>query len=714
MDALTTTATVASPSEQAGLIDIRQITNTIRRRIVPIAVATVIVLALTIFTFIKTERQYAASARVAVDRRVDEFVPGTGQPPALVTDSSSVDTEVQVLTSPRIVGDVVDKLGLAKSDAIIPVSRLGNVSAETKRALVTEVLRSKLQVAREGLSYAININYMDKDPVLTAAVVNAVAEAYVGGQKDDRSAQTDQEVKLLRERIEKLRGQVQSAEAQVASYRASTTLLDIDKDGVIGQQAIANLNSSYSQARAEQAAAEARYNAASRGDMSSLDGGSTQGVRQLRAEAANLSSQRAAMAQQYGPNYPPLQQIDSQLAEANRQLALETSRINAGLAAEAKAARDRAASIAGSIGQQRGELASANSSSVKLGDLQREADAARTLYQGLLERYRQATASQGTERANSYIISKAMVPMLPASPNLIVFLLAGVLAAGVAATAVTVVLEMLDNGLSTRASVEQTLGIPVLSSIPDLRSVQGGKEASKSPLTIGQYLVEHRGSVFSESFRNIRTALKIGQKDQLARSVAVTSALPDEGKTTVALSLARSAALAGLKVVLIDCDVRRRASTRNIRQDVDIGLIEVLKGAAAPEQALVLDRRSGVSVLPQSAAGEQDYDMMATQAMRDLVKRLSGFFDLVVLDTAPVLAIADARAVSAMADRAVLVVRWRKTPANAAQLALGQLERAGAAVAGVIMSRVDLRQQSRTGQGDEMYYFQQYKKYYTS
>lgn len=710
MDVLTARPGALASNERDGILDIQRITNMIRRRIVPIGVTMVIIMVLTILAYMRADPMYSASARLAIDRRIDEVVPSQTQSPALVTDSSSVDTEVQIITSPRVIGDVVDKLNLTKSPSFIP-PQMAEMGEQAKRDLVIAQLRSAIGVRREGLSYGIDISYTSGDRVLTAAIVNGVAEAYVDGQKSSRSEQRDEEIKLLRTRIDDLRSQVEQSEARLAQYRGSTTLMDIDKDGSIAQGAIAGLNSQLAQARADEAVVSARAASAARGNVTGIDGASS--INSLRAEQAKLSADRAQLAQQYGPKFPQLQSVTSQLEEVNRQLELETKRVSTGLATEAQAARDRSSAIAAAVGRQKSELASANTASVRLGELQREAEASRTLYQGLLERYRQATVSQGTEQSRAYIIAKAAIPLGPSSPNLAVYIIGGLLASLIAALGVTVVLEMLENGFATRTAVEEALAIPVLASIPDLRSLEGGREVAKSPLAIGQYLVEHRGSVFSESFRSIRTSLKVGQRDQLARSIAITSALPDEGKTTAALSLARSAAMSGLKVVLIDCDVRRRASSGNL-QEIEYGLIEVLKGEVSPEQALVLDRRSGVSVLPQKAADAADYDMMASQEMRDLIARLSNFFDLVILDTAPVLAIADARAVSAMADRTVLVVRWRKTPSNAVKLALGQLERAGAVVAGAVLSQVDIREQSRTGVGDEMYYFRSYKKYYTS
>jgi polysaccharide biosynthesis transport protein len=215
-------------------------------------------------------------------------------------------------------------------------------------------------------------------------------------------------------------------------------------------------------------------------------------------------------------------------------------------------------------------------------------------------------------------------------------------------------------------------------------------------------------SIFSEAFRSIRTALKIGQDGQLARSLAITSALPDEGKTTAAICLARSAALAGLKVVLVDCDLRRRASSRSLTENLQAGLIEVITGEATLEQALVKDSASGAHLLPQKPAAHPKYDALASKGMEVLIQRLEAIYDLVIIDTAPLLPVAESRAISAMADGTILSVRWRKTPAKAASMALEELHRSGARVLGAMLTKVDLRAKATSGMGYEAHYYQSY------
>jgi capsular exopolysaccharide synthesis family protein len=449
------------------------------------------------------------------------------------------------------------------------------------------------------------------------------------------------------------------------------------------------------------------------GSSSSTDAAASGLISTLRSQQAQLSAQRADLAQRYGRLHPDLARIDRQLADINSNISNESQRIRSGLAADLREASGRSASLSAALNRAQSGLRAGNTASVQLAELQRNADSARGLYQAFLDRYRQAVAGQGTDRSDAYVISQAPVPGLPDFPQLPLFVIGGIVAALLAATVLVLLLELLENGFQSRQEIESKLGVPVLANVPDLRSIPGAGGSARGKMGPANYLVENDGTIFGEAFRSIRTSLRLGHSDQAVRSLAICSALPSEGKTTTAICLARSGAMAGLRVVLVDCDMRRRISTRAIATDESgAGLIEVLNGEATLEQALVRDEATGMFVLGQSKKGARGYDLLTSQKMEELVRELGGRFDFVVLDTAPILPLAEARAVAAMADGVLFVTRWRKTPVRAAQLALDMLARAGAHVQGAALTLVNLRAQARGGYGDEMTYYNKFKSYY--
>ncbi len=699
--------------ETTSVIDFQNVISTIRTRLVPILATMGIILLVTAVAYLWTKPRYSAEARVGITRQADEVVAvpnPQGRNQSLVTDSSSVDTEVAQISSPGTLGRVVDALNLSASTAFLG----DNAGKATAREIALAKLENGLSINRDGDSYAISISYSSTDPKLAAAIVNSTVDAYLTRQQDEARAKRDGNVKLLASRLETLKGDVEKADGDVARFRAATNLVDIQNDATSAQQSIAVLNSQLASAQAEQAAAEARNSSASANSAGAGTTVASPVLQQLRTEEARLSAEQAALAERYGPQHPALEQVNRQLQEVRRQTGTEIARVRQGLAADAQVARQRTSSIVSSMGAQQGQLLQGNAASVRLAELEREATAAKSLYEALLDRYRQTVAQQGTEQSNAYVIARATQPLAPDSPRLLTYAAGGIITALLAASIVTIGLQLTESGLMNRRQVERSLNLPVLASVPDLRTLPKDRLTNPTPYRSSAQLVEKPGSLYSESFRAIRTALKIGQEGQLARSIAITSALPDEGKTTTAFSLARSVALSGLRVLLIDCDLRRQASSRQMETPITHGLLEVLSKEATLEQALTRDSASGAFLLPQRTDdGARNFDAIASSEMQQLVRSLEEQFDLVILDTAPILAIADSRAVASMADATVVAIRWRKTPTQAVQIALDQLALSEANVAGIVLTMVDLKWQTRAGGGDELKYYGRYAKYYS-
>ena len=699
-------ATARDAKPDARLIDLRAIGAAVRRRKWWALAAMALVLAATALAYMLTPKAYEASGTIALDRRTVELV-ATKDAPGLTTDSPTVDTTVQVLTSPRLAGEVVDMLGLAKVSGFGLDEDGQATTPEAARRRAIAAVRGGLSVKRTGVSYAISVAYRAGEADIAARVANGIIDRYIadqqGGREDERTRQTT----LLRERINGLRGEVIRAESAVARYRGASNLIAVDQNSTAVQQEISVLNTQLATAEAERAASQAR--------LSALGGnGAAESplLRDLRSQQAQLSAQRAGLAGRYGPLHPDLARIDRQLADVNGNIAAERTRVRTNLEADLRVASGRAAAVRGSLDRAQGGLSAGNAASVQLNELERNAESARGLYQALLDRYRQAVAAQGTDQSDAYVISRAQVPGGPVSPNLGLFAIGGLIAALLAGSALIAVLEMSENGLRSRGEVEEQLGVPVIGTVPDLASVPGGRAARGDPMGPADFLVASETSVFSEAFRSIRAALRIGQSGQIVRSLAITSALPNEGKTTTAMCLARSAALAGGRVVLVDCDARRRASSRQMAGRAVSGLGDVLADGMALDQALIRDEASGAYILAQTGQRANESDLLTSEGMAKLIGQLEERFDLVILDTAPVLALAEARAIAGMADGVLLVTRWRKTPANAATLAVDLLGRAGADVKGAALTMVDLRVQSKSGLGDEMMYYSKFKQYY--
>ncbi|GAW41060.1 Tyrosine-protein kinase etk [Brevundimonas sp. SH203] len=676
---------------------------------------------------------YTAAAGLQINTRKAQVVAGPAVLSALDAEAAIVDTEVEVLRSPQLAAAVVDDLGLTRDPAFNAALRRGWLTRLTGRAppspdpavarqRVIEAVSRRLTVRRVGLTYSMTVGFTADDPAKAARIANAFADHYLRAQltaKFDANAQANA---FLGDRLEDLRRQVEAADAAVSAYRIDHGLLSA-QGATLTEQEISVYNQQLAAARAQQAEQDARLRTA-RAQMAAGSNGedvaealTSPVVQNLRSQRAAISTRVADLSVRYGPLHPDMVRARSELADIDGQIQAEIRRVVSNLDAQAQVARQRTASVQSSLETARGALADNNAASVRLRELEGEAEAARAIYRAFLDRYRETGAQTGVEQADARIVSRATPPTAPSAPNLTISVaLAVVLGLG-AGIAAVLAANALQQGLSTPQDVERRLGLNPLGALPLAATVAAVGEHDLHPIDL---VVQRPASVFAEAVRALRAGLSPTTSDVVplaasgGRIVAVTSALPGEGKTTAALCLGRVAARSGARVLLIDGDPRRRGATRMLGLDPSVGLAEVLHGAAAWRNIVVIDPASGLQVLPLSASGLSADDAFATPPMDALLTELRQTFDLILIDTAPVLVLTDARILAAKADAVLLLARWRRTPARAVASAARALRPTGARLLGVCLTQVDVRAQARQGQGYGLYPHDAYRKYYAA
>jgi capsular exopolysaccharide synthesis family protein len=308
-------------------------------------------------------------------------------------------------------------------------------------------------------------------------------------------------------------------------------------------------------------------------------------------------------------------------------------------------------------------------------------------------------------------VSRAKIPTKPSSPVLALNVALGLMLGLGGGIGAIVVREALDTGVTTAEELEAALAMPYLAGIPSLASTVDGADAET--LNPAEYVVDKPLSTFAEAFRALRASLQLSRLGAQVKVIAITSSMPDEGKTTTSVCLARVMAMAGDRVILIDCDLRKRAVSRAIGGDEPTaGLVEVLAGTVPLEKAVRVDARTGAHYLPLAESAYTPKDVFGTVAMDQLLETLRGKYDVVVLDTAPVLPVADTRVIAAKADVVTMLVRWRKTPRKATAAGIKLLQAGDTYIAGGALTQINMKEQARYGYGDPGYYYRSYRKYY--
>ncbi len=688
-----------------------QIREVIRRRwMVLAAVTAAVFIAGTVLTFMVSPK-YEAVSRVRIDPSQN---PLSSNPQAdqATLNPEAIETEVTILRSPDLARKVIGKLNLMSDPefAKVVAAREGGaqLAQADKEALVANALLSNLSVGREGLTYILGIRFKSKDAVKAADIANAFADEYLLSKAGSTVGTAERQAQWFERRLAELGAEVKTADAGVANYRAKAGIsvgAEGTFSGTVVDQQIAPLSGALASAESEAAAARASLAAAqqqvARGGLDSVtEVRNSAVISDLRRQRAEVLRNMGEVQTRYGEKHPETLRVRDQLSGLDQQIREEATRAVESLRSQADAAAARASSLRQSMGRLEGERASNTRAAVVADSLQREADAKRQAYDKMAQMSLASTQAAQNPTAQAVIIDRAQAPLNPSFPNKPLFMALSLILGFVAGAGTVAVQEMLVTGMRTIQDVENTLGIPVLAAIPNVPKM-------RNPADL---LLERPTSLFAESLRIARASLlgvRSGEKSQV---IALTSALPSEGKTTTALAFARTLAMNGAKTLLLDCDVRR-AALRQLLPNVPMkpGIVEILHGQAKIDDTLMPS--GDVEKLDYMLVKEPYFsseNLFGDGGMEQVIALLRDRYDYIVLDLPPLVGLADGRFIAVLADVTALIVRWDGTPASAATSALRVLQSDGAKPAGAIFTMVDAAAEAVGG----LYYSRKYGTYY--
>lgn len=721
-------------AESDGL-DLATILEVVRRRYLLFLAVSLLVFGAAVGLTLQQKPKFTATSAVMMDPRQIQVFRTSASPNVsgeLSLSTEAVATQVQLIESRGMAERVVDALHLDQ-DSTLTEPSLGLkarvigafqnffhvapkplLTAEERRQAVIDVVLGRLDAQRVGLTYVIGVKFTDTQRDRAALIANAYANSYIQQSIEGKSDATRQAGGYLNARLRELSDQAAADATAVQQYKVANNLLGA-QGATLTEQEISNLNGQIASARAEAAADQARLETAraqlKRGSTGD-DVGAALGspvIQGLRSQRALISGQLAELNSRYGPRYPDVLKAQQQLGDLDVQIRTEISRVISNLQATTQVSTGRLRSLEGTLGQSRGTLAGDTRAEAGLISLQQKAVSSQALYDSYLARFKEVVASTGTEQSDARIVSTAQPPSTPSSPRVILDLALGVIIAAALGVAATMGMEIADRSFANGGDVERRLHAPYLGSIPLLRSV-----ARKSRQAPTEYVAANPFSVFAESFRNIKVSVLQSRIQSGSAVVAVTSPLTGEGKTTTSVCLGETSALQGAKTIVVDCDLRRRTLQRFLESAPKAGLVEVINGQASLDDVIVVDERTGLHFLPLAERKLSANDVFGGEEMDALLTELRNRYDFIILDTAPLLALADARILAAKADAVILLCRWRKTQQDAVKSALRLLQTADAPLAGVALTRVDVRKQTAYGYGDSTNYYREAKEYYAT
>jgi len=668
-------------------------------------------------------------------------------------DRPTIESEIEVIRSRSLAEKAVDKLGLVDNPAYnrqrraprrsllsllnplnwIPdrwraalvgqdASPTAPVSEEERarraRQAAASALLGSVSAKIRGRSRVIALTASAAEPERAAAIANTFADLYLVEQMEMKFEATQRATDWLNTRVEELRKQAEMSELAVEDYRRQHGLIQ-NNDTTVTEQQISGATNQLIAARAKTAEAEARL----RQIRSLLDSGRAESasdvlaspmVQKLREQETDVARQMAEMATVYGARHPDMINIHAELEEVRGKLEAETGKIVRSLENELEVARFRELSLDRDMERLKDDTERINAAQGRLRVLEREAAANRTLFDTFLSRWKETGRQEEIQYADARILSRAIVPSAPSSPKTFQILGATLVFSFVLGIILVYLIDILDSGFRGTEQIEGLTGHGVLSAIP--------KAADSGDNPMGQ-LIAKPASTFTESFRTLHTNLKLTAGGGLSKTILIASSIPEEGKTTVAVCLARTLAQAGNRVVLIDADLRRNqvAEVLGLESAAEKDLVSFLTSEdMALSDASQHDEKTGADIIAcGSLKPPNSVDLLRSQRAKDLLAACERQYDHVIIDSPPTQLLSDSRVLASMVDQIVFVIRWASTRREIAMNGLNNLAKINAKITGVVLNMVDARKSARYGYYNEAYGYgygrarHYYARYYT-
>jgi len=714
----------------------------LRRRYRLILACVGIITAISAGVVMQITPRYAAETTILLDPRKTSVVDLNAVLSGLPNDISVLRGEIDILRSPPLAEEVVRKLNLTSvpeyngrlrpttmlaaaldgADALLsPIKPLlgiapppppAEIDPQAELQNAAQTLIGQIDVTNDGRSYILKIRLQSENRKLAAQLANTLVDTYLQAQLESKFEAVRRANDWLNEHLATLRQEVQTADQAVQTFKAQhniTQVTDSKNGGTIMSQQLSELNTQLILASADRAQKEATL----RQIQDQLKSGGVDAaaqvlasplIQQLRKQQTDLMQQEAQLLTKYKPAHPAIINIKAQEQDLQGKIKEEIDKVVRAMAGDVAAVRTREAALNSGLQQLQRSSVVQNAASVQQHELERQAESTKTLYENFLNRFKQTSAQEDIQQADARIVARANEPGGPSYPRTRVMIGVAFLASILLGICAAIGIERLDNTFRTAQQVEHLAQVAALGLIPTTKSRESAVDlVVKDPM-----------SSYSEAIRTVRTALRYSDIDNPPKVVLVTSALPQEGKSVTSLSLARSVAFSGGRSLIIDCDVRRPSIGKALKSDATVGLLSLFEPDADIRAAIQVDELSGMHFITSTAGTSNPQDLLGSKQFRSLIERLRPHYDMIVLDTPPVLAVSDALILSHLADATIFLVRWGRTPRSVTLGALGTFRQNGGHLAGMVLTRVDFRQHATYGFGDNGYYYGRYGDYYGS
>jgi polysaccharide biosynthesis transport protein len=751
--------------DEEGRIDVLAYWHTVRkhlRLIVVIVLAVAMVTALRVFMMTPI---YSAGATLLLKPGTPAILSQNGVPLDSQADSDYYDnfshTQLEILKSRTLAAMVIKDDGLDRdpvftgaalvppvqpslfdrvrkklSDQIrqtfpgagqmrrkLPVPRAGSSPMGVNAGLI-DIYLGELDVKPVSDTSLVQITFNTPDPQLSARLANAHAHAYIREGIELRTQANEEAEKFLKQKLIELKEQLEKSEVALNAYRREKGIvpgeMTLDGKETMVLDRVSELSQDLTKAQVDRIGLEAQVQQFDKHNYEAVPavmGNSA--IMGLQSQLTAVDAEYASMAKQFKPEYPPLAQLEAKRQELMSGIRIETRKVLDATQAAYATARAKEAKLQDEMVKQRAQALNLNDAAVEYAILQREVDTNRELYNSVLQRMKDIGLAAEAHSSNVLIVDQAEVPRVPSAPHKLPDVLRNAMLALAGGVGLAFLLEYLNNTLKTPDDVERYLKVPNLAVIPAFARTG---ERPYAPLKFrepdlpmklgyGKELIGAHGpnSLIGESFRTLRTALMLSRAGSPPKTILFTSATNSEGKTVTAANTAVMFAHTGVKVILIDADLRRPRCHKIFAVDNHQGLTEALTGTREIVQLIRPTGIEGLSLLSSGSFPPNPTELLGSDKMRQTLEELMRTYDMVVIDSPPLMPVSDGLLLSTMVDGVVLVVNSENTARQQSRAALARLDFARAKIFGVVLNKVNI--QSPDYRFYQHYYYSHYSRY---
>lgn len=725
--------------EAEPLPDLLAYWRVVRKRRWTILTVVVVVFTLALIGTLKQASVYRAQTLIEIQKENPDVATVQELFELESVSDTYLETQYKVLSSDSLARRVIDELRLDTAEEFqpspswwaprqsksapaaappLPVLQAPDQEEIEARQRVLDQFRSRLSVEPVRRSRLVTVSFESTDPQLAARVVNTLASSYIEQSLEARWNATQKASEWISQQLLGLKARVEKSEEELQQYARANGLLFLENteghsENIVHER-LRQLQEELTRAQADRYQKESLFRLVETGNVDALPGVADNKVLQdLVVRLAEIRREHALLASTFSAEYPRVQQLQSQIDEMESVIARERERAAQHLVNDYRAAMRREELVRQAFDAQQAQADRAAERSVQYNILKREVETNKQLYEGLLQRLREAGVSAGLKASNVRIVDPAAPPKRPVKPRVLLNLSLALVLGLLLGTGGAFLQEYLDNTFKTVEHVERLLHVPALALIPASETSNGaghfgwrallGRNSgnggrvlpARSWFRMDQPGQDH--SILSEAFRGLRTSVLLSTADHPPSTLQVASAQPAEGKTTVACNLAISLAQLGQRVLLVDGDMRRPSLHRVFGLDPGRGLVNVLTGNGEWRDVVQATEVESLACVTCGPVPPNPAELLSSQRMKDLLQQARAVYGFVVVDSPPLLSVADGRILATQLEGVILVVRAGSTPRDMAQRAHTLIRAVGASLIGLVLNAVDIRSDDAYG-----------------